>query len=229
MGFLDGLFGKPQPTKKKPDLKKTANSAINGLRGQIEVLQKRETHLDKQVENCNKRAKAFVAKKNTRSALQQLKKKKMYEKQLNGLGDKIMNLESQIMNLEQSVINTETVKAMQQGTNAMKAQAQAINVENIDDMMEDMHEANDMQEEINAALNEPMNQDYDEDDLLDELKELEELEADEMMADLPTVNVTTQPADTNEESNEEKAPAKKTKAKTKEQADADELEAMLQM
>merc|ERR1719242_1232754 len=107
---------------------------------------------------------------------------------------------------------------MQQDAQAMKQAVKETNIENIDELMEDIHEATDMQEEINSALAEPM-QDFDDDDLLDELAELEEMEADQQLADLPAVNISTQPQ-TEETSTEIKQPAKK---KTQEQTETEEL------
>jgi len=141
---------------------------------------------------------------------------------------KKLNLETQIMGLEEAMMNKETVAAMKTGASAMKQATAETNIEEIDDMNDDLAEAMDAQAEINEALNNPIMDDFDEDDLMEELNMLEELEAEEMMGDLPTISVP---------SNHNKVPANtitdlpdapQTKL-AKEDEDEDELNNLLMM
>lgn len=231
MAFIFNMFGnKPQkgsggnnsgPRKQDP------NKAINTLREAITKLEKREAHLEKQIDNCTKQAQAKVKRKDKKGAMFQLKKKKNLEKQLNGIMGKKLNLETQIMGLEEAVMNAETVSAMQTGTQAIQQATAATNIDDIDEMNDNLAEAMDMQNEVNEALGNPLMDDYDEDELLDELGMLEELEAEEELGGLPTINVAPS---TNTNSTDVLAdlPSAPTgKIKTQEQQDEDELAALM--
>merc|ERR1712146_497274 len=88
------------------------------------------------------------------------------------------------MNLEESVLNVELVKGMKAGVEGMKVMT--VDVESVDDLKDDLAEANDLAEELNEVLSVPFVE-MDEDDLLSELNELEELEAETDLEDLPEV------------------------------------------
>merc|ERR1719252_429705 len=73
---------------------------------------------------------------------------------------------------------------MKAGVEGMKSIA--VDVESVDDLKNDIAEVNDLAEEINEVLSVPFVE-MDEDDLLSELDELEELEAETDLEDLPEV------------------------------------------
>jgi len=191
--MFGGKKTKASATKPQANPNNT-NNAINGLRATIAKLDKREKHIEQQVEKCKKTAAAKVKRKDKRGAMAALKKKQLYEKQLDSIGGKKMNLETQILQLEEAVINTEAINAMKSGTQALKQNVATQDIEEIDEMMDDMHEAKDMADEINVALGQDM-ADFDDEDLANELAELEELDALEAVEDLPQVQ--TSPVTTN--------------------------------
>merc|ERR1719480_78434 len=80
---------------------------------------------------------------------------------------------------------------MKTGTTALKQQTASVNIEDVDELVDDMQEANDLQTEINEALGQDFVQ-LDEDDLEAELAELEELEADSMFEDMPDITAPPQ-------------------------------------
>eukprot|EP00494_Astrolonche_serrata_P029269 UN29536 len=100
-----------------------------------------------------------------------------------------MNLETQIFGLEETQMNKTVIEGMKAGSEAMKAVSTTVNVEDVDELIDDIQEQQDTNTEINEALSQQIGMDMDEDDLLDELNELEELEAEEQLIDLPDVNV----------------------------------------
>lgn len=229
--FFNSLFGQsPAETSKKVRKSTSANTneSIQQLRKVIEKFDKRETHLMKQVDQLQAQAKARIAKKDKKGAMNFLKKKKMYEKQLGTICQKRMNVETQIMTLEESTLNAQTMAAMAQGVKAMKNEIQQTDVDNIDDLMMDMQEAQDDMTQINEALCGDMNNWDDDDDLLAELNMMEELEVDQQFADLPQVNTSSnqqniqpgeiQPGQTNPPS-----------VLTQEQQDEQELQTMMMM
>merc|ERR1719383_884952 len=144
--------------------------------------------------NLETRAKAFVAKKQKKKALMELKKKKVLSDNLERIMGKKLNLETQIMTLEEAVMNAEVVSGMKTGAQALQQQQEKVDIDDIDELRDQMQEQQDMMHEINDVLAEPV-MDMDDDELMAELNELEELEADDMLADLPVVD--TQPAQTN--------------------------------
>lgn len=184
------FFGKPSPDKKQQ--KKNATESINVLRKAIQKLEKREIFLNKRIEQITKEVQLKVKQKNKKGALACLKKKKMLEKQVDNIMGKAMNLENQIMTLEDAVMNVEVVNAMRQGASAVTKQVNNINIDDVDEMRDDMAEAQDRNEEINTALGDPMGFDLDDDDLLMELNELEDLNAAEELealdSSLPDIN-----------------------------------------
>merc|ERR1712054_516784 len=96
------------------------------------------------------RAKEFTKQKNKKAALMCLKRKKLYEQQVETLANNTLRIQDQIITLEGAKATTETVKAMREGAATMK--------------------------QIQDALSAPVGAlaDLDEDDLDAELAELED-------------------------------------------------------
>ena len=129
------LFGR----KKAPA--PNMNESILKLRDTINQLGKREEHLQKQADACFEAAKLKSKKKDKRGvfvclnlfilsirvnssfsgALFELKRKKMFEKQIEQMFGKRVNLETQIFALESAATNKEVILAMQQGKQAIDA------------------------------------------------------------------------------------------------------------
>ena len=80
----DRLFRFAAPTAPAPavEVQKAAMAKVNDT---LETITKREEHIQRKVDNEMKQAKAFSQANKKREALQCLKRKKMYEKQLESL------------------------------------------------------------------------------------------------------------------------------------------------
>ena len=84
------LFGRSKPSVAAPTPSgnssggNDASAAIAKLRDNQEMLQKREDHLVRKIENEIKQAKEFSARGKKREALTCIKRKKMYDKQCVG-------------------------------------------------------------------------------------------------------------------------------------------------
>jgi len=190
---MKAFGGKPKPSPNKggnsrSNAKAQANKATVQLRETVTTLEKREKHLEKQIDQLTKKAKMLVAKKEKKKALAVLKKKKLLDTQLERLGNKKLNLETQIMTLEESITNTEVINGMRTANNAMTNINQSFDVDKIDELREDMAENQDLQTEVNELLGESFDYGIDEDDLMAELDEMEELQVEEELADLPQVD-----------------------------------------
>eukprot|EP01117_Protostelium_nocturnum_P011058 TRINITY_DN4009_c0_g1_i1.p1 TRINITY_DN4009_c0_g1~~TRINITY_DN4009_c0_g1_i1.p1 ORF type:complete len:217 (+),score=65.54 TRINITY_DN4009_c0_g1_i1:161-811(+) len=177
------LFGGKKPTVGPKE-------AITKLRETIDVLEKREVHLQKKMDNETQAAKTALAKKDKKTALMCLKRKKLYEGQAEKLSGTRMNLEVQVMNLEGANVNLETLKAIKLGAETMKTMHKQYNIDKIDDIMDDAREQMDMATELGDALSQPLaGTEMDEDDLLNELDELEQETIDESLLGMNNVKV----------------------------------------
>jgi len=197
------LFGKkkdapPPPQQPSAPPAPSQQGAIAKVRDTIETLGKREEHILRKIDGEVKQAKELAAKGKKPQALQCIKRKKMYEKQLEQIGNTKMTLETQQLQLEAMNINKEALDAQKAAAGAMKAQMQAMGgvdaVDAIVDEVEDgLADANDIGEALGRSVGMP-GVDADEDDLL---AELEGLEADDLAGELGAVNlsaVTDMPA-----------------------------------
>lgn len=159
----------------------TANTVVN-LRESIATQEKREQHLEKKIVQCTTEAKAKMAKKDKKGALFSLKRKKLYEAEIDKIANIKMTLETQVMNLESAAQNAETFKAMHAGKSAMAGIRENTNIEEVDDLMDGIKEEMEMADEISNALAQPVDPLLtDEDDLLAELQELEAEDVEEQL------------------------------------------------
>lgn len=171
--------------------------AIQKLAETEELLVKRRNLLEKKVAEATEKAREYTRAKNQRAALMQLKKKKMYETQLEQVDNNIARVNEQQVMLENQRTTAETVLALQQGVRANKATMQELNIEDVDKTMEEINEAQDQMQQMNDVLSQPIGAaaDLDEDELAAELREMEAEELDNQLlepAPVPTKRVPAQ-------------------------------------
>merc|ERR1711941_43331 len=122
------------------------------------------------------------AKTNKRSALQALKRKKRYDKQLQQIDGTLSTIEMQREALEGANTNTAVLTTMNDAAKALKKANADLDVDKVHDMMDDIAEQQDVAKEISEAISSPVafGQEFDEDELEAELDALgEELELEE--------------------------------------------------
>ncbi|XP_050737112.1 charged multivesicular body protein 4c-like [Eriocheir sinensis] len=160
----------------------TAGEAIQKLRDTEEMLIKKQDFLEKKIQQEIKIAKQNGTK-NKRVALQALKRKKRYDKQLQQIDGTLSTIEMQREALESANTNTNVLQTMSEAAKALKSAHQHMNVDEVHDMMDDIAEQQDLAREISDAISNPVGfgEDVDEDDLLAELEELEQEELDEKL------------------------------------------------
>uniref|UniRef100_A0A2N9GMS1 Uncharacterized protein n=1 Tax=Fagus sylvatica TaxID=28930 RepID=A0A2N9GMS1_FAGSY len=130
------------------------------------------------------------------SAIQCLKKKRLYEQQIEQLGNFQLRLHDQMILLEGAKATTETVDALRTGAAAMKQMHKATNIDDVDKTMDEINEQTENMKQIQEALSTPIgaSADFDEACFQDELEaELEELEGAELEEQL-LQPATTAPA-----------------------------------
>lgn len=120
-------------------------------------------------------------------ALFALKRKKLYEAEIEKIQNVKMTLETQVMNLESAAQNAETFKAMEMGSKTMKKIRTEVGIEKVDDIMDEIKEEMELANEINQAISQPVDPLLtDEDELLAELQELETADLEKELLAPPT-------------------------------------------
>jgi len=186
------LFGKKKkakgPKKHNPE---TTLQAISKMDATVTNLEKRRELLGKRCLGFIKNAKAEHAKGNKKGALFNLKKKKMYEKQIANLDNQILAIEQQKMALEASALQKTVVDTMSNGAKAMQRIHGEMDVDKVEDLRADIEESMDITAEINDVFATPFGDAMDEDELDDELNELMLDEADEAELQMSTAATAT--------------------------------------
>ena len=120
-----------------------------------------------------------------------LKRKRLYESQLNTIIAAHDRLEQQVMVIEGAAATMEVMAVMKQGAAAMKQIHNNLTVDQVDNVMEDVRQQMDVAAELNTAIAQPSGSDtVDDDDLVGELAALEQQVFDEQLL------VSPQPTDT---------------------------------
>jgi len=172
MASFMGFFGA------RRDPKQSAREAIVTLRQQLQLIEKKEEHLQKKIDEDLRKARANAVS-NKAVATAALKSKKASEMELDRLAGTKLQLEMQVNTLESANLNAETMTAMQKAADALKVIHGKLTMDKVDSTMASVNEQRDLAEEIAAAISNPGATGLDLDD--DVLKaELEELEQDEL-------------------------------------------------
>uniref|UniRef100_A0A3Q3WZP1 Charged multivesicular body protein 4B n=1 Tax=Mola mola TaxID=94237 RepID=A0A3Q3WZP1_MOLML len=211
MSLLTKLFGIGGKGGTPP----TAQEAIQRLRETEEMLTKKQDFLEKKIDQELATAKKNGTR-NKRAALQALKRKKRYEQQLSQIDGTLSTIEFQREALENANTNTEVLKNMGFAAKAMKNAHEKIGIDNVDDLMADIAEQQEVAQEISDAISRPFGAgvDYDEDELLAELEEMEQEELDKDLLEVegpatvplpsvPSTSLPSRPAKKKEEEEDE--------------------------
>ncbi|KAK8696998.1 hypothetical protein V6N13_113164 [Hibiscus sabdariffa] len=164
--MLNRLVGKP---------KQEANTltTLDKLNETLEMLEKKEKVLLKKAATEVEKAKEFTRERNKKAAIQCLKRKRLYEQQIEQLGNFQLRAKA----------TTETVDALRTGAAAMKAMQKATNIDDVDKTMDEINEQTENMKQIQEALSTPIGAaaDFDKDELEAELEELEGAELEEQL------------------------------------------------
>jgi len=167
----------------------TTGEAIQKLRETEEMLVKKQEFLESKIEQ-----ELHVAKtngtKNKRAAIQALKRKKRYEKQLQQIDGTLSTIEMQREALEGANTNTAVLNTMSEAAKALKSAHQSMDIDKVHDMMDDIAEQQDVAKEISDAISNPLSfgQDLDEDELERELEELEQEDLDKALLNVGPIS-----------------------------------------
>ncbi|XP_016071496.1 PREDICTED: charged multivesicular body protein 4c [Miniopterus natalensis] len=175
----------------------TPQEALARLRETEEMLGKKQEYLENRIHRELSLAKKHGTH-NKRAALQALKRKKRFEKQLTQIDGTLSTIEFQREALENSHTNAEVLRNMGLAARAMRAVHENMDLNKIDDLMQEITEQQDVAQEISEAFSQRVGfgDDFDEDELMAELEELEQEELNKKMTDvrLPSVPPSSLPA-----------------------------------
>jgi len=178
MSGIWGWFGGGSAAQKRKD---TPKNAILGLRSQLDMLQKREKHLQSQIDEQDALARKHVSTNKT-AAKAALRRKKAHEHSLEQTMSQIATLEQQVNAIESANINRETLAAMERAGQAMQQIHHKLTPEKVDETMERLREQNQLSEEIVTAITSaPIGEPIDDDELENELEELQQEQLDNQM------------------------------------------------
>lgn len=207
------IFSRKSGGHKKKGKSLTTGEAIQKLRDTEEMLMKKQEFLEMKINKEISIAKQN-ATKNKRAALQALKRKKRFDKQLQQIDGTLSTIEFQREALESANTNTNVLQTMGEAAKALKSAHQHMDVDKVHDMMDDIAEQQDIAREIFDAISTASGSygdDVDEDDLLAELEELEQEDLDEKLLntgelpEVPTALPRQQPSRRNKESEDDMA------------------------
>ncbi|ORY68672.1 vacuolar-sorting protein SNF7 [Pseudomassariella vexata] len=186
MSGVWGWFGGGAAQKKKDSPK----NAILDLRAQLDMLQKRERHLENQMAEQDAIARKMI-NTNKNAAKTALKRKKAHEHSLEQTQSQMGSLEQQINAVESANINKNTLAAMERASEAMKQIHGKLTPEKVDETMDKLREQNALSEEIVSAItSNHIGEPIDEDELENELESLQQEALDEQMLKSGTVPVS---------------------------------------
>ncbi|KAL5286079.1 CHMP4B family protein [Megaselia abdita] len=192
MSFFGKMFG-----GKKVEAP-TTGEAIQKLRETENMLIKKQEFLESKITQEIDIAKKNGTK-NKRAAIQALKRKKRYEKQLQQIDGTLSTIEMQREALESANTNTAVLTSMKNAADALKSAHKELDVDKVHDMMDDIAEQQDVAREISDAISNPVafGQDIDDEELERELEELEQEELDKELLGVgePSTSLPDVPTD----------------------------------
>uniref|UniRef100_A0A803N749 Uncharacterized protein n=1 Tax=Chenopodium quinoa TaxID=63459 RepID=A0A803N749_CHEQI len=136
--------------------KRRSSSSAEKAAVTLEMLEKKEQVLLKKAAAEVEKAKEFTRAKNKRAAITCLKRKRLYEQQVEQLGNMQLRIHDQMILLEGAKATTETVDALRSGASAMKAMQKATNIDNVDQTMDEINEQTENLKQIQEALSAPI-------------------------------------------------------------------------
>ncbi|KAL7675894.1 hypothetical protein ACOME3_002155 [Neoechinorhynchus agilis] len=185
-GFLNKLFGNRSGSSSGSSGGSSApnpQQAAERITELIDLMQKRQVHLEDKIDECVQRARRFGTK-NKRQALGALKEKKRLEKQLEQTDGIITTLEYQREAIQNAQSNADILKVMSYAVKAMRSVNQNIDPDKVYDIIDDIAEQHEIASEIANAISNPVagaSRDFDEDELMNELEQLEQEELEKQM------------------------------------------------
>ncbi|XP_039120723.1 vacuolar protein sorting-associated protein 32 homolog 2-like [Dioscorea cayenensis subsp. rotundata] len=173
---------------------------VSKLNESLQLLEKKEKTLQKKMDTELVKAREFIRAKNKRAAMHCLKKKKLYEQQIELVGNYQLRIHDQLILIESASVTTQTVDALRNGAAKLKEVQKKSDINSVDKTLDEINEQTENLRLVQDALSAPIGSlaDFDEDELEMELEELDALglEDDKILSPVttaPTAPVSSVP------------------------------------
>ena len=158
------------PNKKKTYSQEDMTTTIEKLNNIQANITTRISSISTNIEEFLLKSKKYYKEGNKKSAVYNLKLKKMYEREKEKLESINFNIESQIFSIESMGLIIETAETLKDTSTHMKNINNKLDIEKIESTMEELHEHRDINEELQNIFSESISMEFDEDELLKELE-----------------------------------------------------------
>ncbi|ETW32319.1 hypothetical protein PFFCH_00227 [Plasmodium falciparum FCH/4] len=155
--------------------------AILKNREAIDALEKKQVQVEKKIKQLEIEAKQKVQNNQMNSAKILLKRKKLYEQEIENILNNRLTLEDNMINLENMHLHKIAVSALSYAANTHKKLNNEINPQKVEKIIDTIQENKDMQEEINQALSFNLINNVDDDEIDKELNLLKEQSLEEKL------------------------------------------------
>eukprot|EP00485_Elphidium_margaritaceum_P005956 CAMPEP_0202695996 /NCGR_PEP_ID=MMETSP1385-20130828/9395_1 /ASSEMBLY_ACC=CAM_ASM_000861 /TAXON_ID=933848 /ORGANISM="Elphidium margaritaceum" /LENGTH=221 /DNA_ID=CAMNT_0049352087 /DNA_START=66 /DNA_END=731 /DNA_ORIENTATION=- len=184
MGFL---FSKEKNTKKDKRPKEQLSDkdqAMLDVKRQRDRLLKYEKKMDATIERETQICKSLLKAGKKDKAKLTLRKKKYQQNLLEKARNQLLNVEQLIDNIEEAQMQQQVFDAMKVGNDLLTQINSQIDLDEVEKLMDDAAENIQFQQELNDLLSQDLTA-ADEEDVLKELAQIEQMEADEMALNMP--------------------------------------------
>lgn len=178
---MSWLFGKDK--KKAPAV--SASDHQEKISKMIDDANRKEEYLSKKIADEKKKAVTFNKQGNKKMAIQCMKRMKQFQAEQTKNAARIDNLYVQQSQISSAVEDIQHLHMLQDTTKVVKTELNGIDADKVDDIMDEYQDMTDTMNEISQAVTRPLGEQYDEDELLGELDELEGLDENEVGVDAP--------------------------------------------
>ncbi len=163
-----------KPFKSKYSSEEVYN-LIKNLKNVQNTIGNRLILINENIETFFKKSKDEYKNKNNKGAIHYLKIKKLYEKEKEKLESVNFNIEVQIMSVESMGLMIETTETLKSTSIQIKSINNNIDVAKIESTIDDLQDQNEIGKELQEIISNPLEHDFDEDELLKELETSNEL------------------------------------------------------
>jgi hypothetical protein len=158
------------PSKKKTYSQEDMTTTIEKLNNIQSNINTRIGSISTNIDEFLLKSKKYYKEGNKKSAVYNLKLKKMYEREKEKLESINFNIESQIFSIESMGLIIETAETLKDTSTHLKNINNKLDIEKIESTMEELHEHRDINEELQNIFSESISMEFDEDELLKELE-----------------------------------------------------------
>jgi len=165
-------------TRKKGVSPEDISNTIDKLKNIQTNIKNRMKHIDDNIEEFLRKSKTYYSTGNKRSAIYNLKLKKMYEREKEKLDSINFNIETQIFSIESMDLIIVTAETLKDTSVHMKSMNTTLDIDKIESTMEELQDHRSINEELQNIFSESISLDFDDDELLEELETLNTEEVD---------------------------------------------------